>query len=507
MIIAEADTQILQAWLERRLATISDAEAPILAEYCIALLNHDQPPEEVRRVCIEQLNDFLRDDTTRFVDEVFEALRTRAFVDARSQVGAAQIQAVAPPVVTAQIQAVAPPVVTATHAPPPPYSRQDDDSAMMVDQQTEVGRDYRQRKPCFTYQRTGQCSRGAACRYEHVPAPDDHTPRSTERRPRTEGPQRHRGPQHDRTKSTLIVENIPGERLDTTAVQQYFGQFGEIQQIDLDTREKRAIVKFADWESANRAWTSPAAVFDNRFVKVFWRQEDRPVGSSANPAPVAPQVDLAPEAVAQRQQAHEERMRKKQEMESRMAAVRAQQMNLLNKQAENESRLAQMSGQAPAPGSSTAALEAQLNELKAKAAALGVPRPAPSRGGGARGRGGFVGGRGAGGRGRGALRASPYAGRPMTLDNRPRKVVVDEFDVANSAALKQHIMQQPDCESVEDLRGKPVVTFKSRHAAERFFASRDIDGVGRVSMSWLSNGTGQAQSNGDVDMRNERLDD
>lgn len=522
MLIAEHDTQILQAWLERKLATISDAEAPILAEYCIALLNHDQPVEEVKRVCVEQLGDFLKEHTTTFVDEVFHAIDTRSFIDSGSRNAAAQQNHAASLAVQnnnlpspAQLSSAAPTFVPGGNS----------DNAMMVDapryeqDQRDHGRDgfSRPRKPCFAYQRTGSCARGSACRYEHAPAQpggntvvtnDRRSPRQRDFGTQSDNVQRARGPQYDKSRSTLIVENIPAEQLDPAAIQQYFTQFGGIENVDLNQREKRAIVKFADWDAANRAYTSPAPIFDNRFVKVFWRQEDKPIGSSANPAPLVPQVDLDPEAIAQRQQAHDERMAKKQEMETKMAALRAQQLSLLNKQAENESRLAQLSGSAPTPGSTTAALEAQLNELKAKAASLGIPRPSTYGARGARGRGAFVGARGAG-RGRGAFRASPYAGRPMTLDNRTRKVVVDEFDPDSSAQLKQHIMQL-EYESIEEDGGKPVVTFKSRPAAERFIAQRRIDGVGQVSMSWVTPtraATAPPDTMVDVDMNNQRLDD
>jgi len=39
----------------------SDADSDVLADYVLALLRHDQPVEEVRKLCIDQLEDFLKD--------------------------------------------------------------------------------------------------------------------------------------------------------------------------------------------------------------------------------------------------------------------------------------------------------------------------------------------------------------------------------------------------------------------------------------------------------------
>ena len=39
----------------------SDADSDVLADYVLALLRHDQTQEEVQKLCIEQLDDFLHD--------------------------------------------------------------------------------------------------------------------------------------------------------------------------------------------------------------------------------------------------------------------------------------------------------------------------------------------------------------------------------------------------------------------------------------------------------------
>lgn len=39
----------------------SDADSDVLADYVLALLRHDQVDDEVKKLCIEQLDDFLRE--------------------------------------------------------------------------------------------------------------------------------------------------------------------------------------------------------------------------------------------------------------------------------------------------------------------------------------------------------------------------------------------------------------------------------------------------------------
>lgn len=39
----------------------SDADSDVLADYVLALLRHEQAEEEVKRLCVEQLEDFLQE--------------------------------------------------------------------------------------------------------------------------------------------------------------------------------------------------------------------------------------------------------------------------------------------------------------------------------------------------------------------------------------------------------------------------------------------------------------
>ncbi|BFZ57173.1 hypothetical protein PYCC9005_004224 [Savitreella phatthalungensis] len=505
MLVVDAEEQQVQAWLERRLASLSDADAPTLAEYCVALLKHEQPPEEVYKMCIEQLSDFLGSSTQLFVDEVFEALQKRAF--ARSSLPFVP-SGRAVPTSTDPAAAVGP--EPGLHVPTEvlrdPVFQRFVSEQQQRDQITTGGTidipgnradPVKRRKPCFEYQRSGSCRRGEACHFEHTlntnkPAAGDAPSRVRHR----DDSHRLRGPQHDRSKSTLVVEQVPQDKFTTEHITEFFSRFGGVQEVNLIPQYQRAIIRFVDWDAASRAYTSPTPVFDNRFVKVFWLREDHHT-SAGDPKIQEVQVDLDldPQAIAKRQQDHLERTARQQQLKTKMEQLKSAQRALAAKQAHFAQAVPSMlpdasSSEAGASGPHIAALEAQLEALKAKAQSLGVENlhdparlHAASERGRWRGRGNSV--RGAA---RGGARSSPYAGRPMRLDNRPRKVVVEQFPADKVEALERYV-QQLDYEAIEQHEGKPAIVFKTREAAERFAVLRNIQEIGTVQMRFAPHGS------------------
>lgn len=306
-------------------------------------------------------------------------------------------------------------------------------------------------------------------------------------------------PNYDRTKTTIVVENIPEEKFSEDEVRLFFSEFGNIVEISMRPYKRLAIVKYEDYSSAKDAYNSPKVIFDNRFVKVYWfvDQESLPQlpasstakrmdgslsNGSSTPAPARatsePKIDIEEFALKQQevQKAHEEKMKKKQEMEAARKELERRQEELLKNQAEEKRKLmekiAAMSGKpaSPAggsePGTPTAAetkvtsqtdiLKAQLAALQAEAQSLGLD-PSLSddfgagrgrgRGrGGYRGRGAFVprGARG-GYRGRGG---APFAGgvSAYKLDNRPKTIGLKGIDFTvstNWEALGTYLLVSP----------------------------------------------------------------
>ena len=53
----------LRARLIDQLSPLSEAEPPVLAEYVIALLKNDVVLDDLKRTCLDQLFDFLQENT------------------------------------------------------------------------------------------------------------------------------------------------------------------------------------------------------------------------------------------------------------------------------------------------------------------------------------------------------------------------------------------------------------------------------------------------------------
>lgn len=302
------------------------------------------------------------------------------------------------------------------------------------------------------------------------------------RRPRA--PFSAEGPVFDRTKSTIVVENIPEDCFSEEQVRDFFSQFGNITEVSMQAYKRLAIVKYDNWAAANAAYQSPKAIFDNRFVKVFWYREDDsslvPPKSlngnqdnasvdTENPPPVVDMEEFL-QKQEEAQKAFEEKQQKLKEIERQRQELETQQRELLARQQEEKAKLeAKLAGRtngatdssdlkATKPMTQSEALRAQLAALEAEAKQLGIDPDAASEAGWAPPRGGYY------GRGRGSYRARGYApsgtfrggfrggfrGRSdqhaayamYSLDNRPKRVTIAGVDFTASEkdeALRHHL--------------------------------------------------------------------
>jgi len=301
-------------------------------------------------------------------------------------------------------------------------------------------------------------------------------------------------PNYDKSKTTIVVENIPEEKFTEDSVREFFNKFGNIVEVTMKPWKRLAIVKYDDWNSANSAYKSPKVIFDNRFVKVYWFTDAESLpkppsvaGANGSPmngaAPLTPAPDRRPSEPEidieeftrkqeEAQKIHEEKMKKKQEMENSRKELEKRQEELLKSQAEEKRKLmeriaaksaksgttpsAEPGKQEPVATSQTEALKAQLAALEAEAQSLGLDPSAASEEqsfGGYRGRG----------RGRGAFRArgaftprgfrggfrgrggAPFTGggSAYKLDNRPKTVAVtgvDMTDADKDESLRQYLL-------------------------------------------------------------------
>lgn len=76
------------------------------------------------------------------------------------------------------------------------------------------------------------------------------------------------------TGTTLSLVSIPKDKLSENTIKEYFVKFDEIVNIVLDRNNAKADIEFKSSEGANKAYTSPDPIFDNRFVKLYWKHAE-----------------------------------------------------------------------------------------------------------------------------------------------------------------------------------------------------------------------------------------
>ncbi|KAK0102972.1 hypothetical protein ONS96_005589 [Cadophora gregata f. sp. sojae] len=697
MLFSEEDAPLLKKWIIKRLENTSDADADVLADYVLALLRHDGDVQAVRQLCEAEIPDFLKEDSTIFVRDVFDAIQYKSYLPGAPPIRRPSLPFAPPSGPSApstssygnlgmgiptgpqngsrkrsyndrgdgdvqdrgnmtgdpngrafkqprrggaavgrggfdpfyqgggrgggfsggrpspmNLQGTPQqgfPAVPGMPSPPPGMPPMDPNNPMaailamqamgfpipgMPAFPGSTSPPPQQKQRCRDYDQKGFCARGNTCQYEHgehsiwVPPTsraDEYDPmnsnimagientspgatninqfrgsdrgrgrggfRGDRQQPGSRGGRNGRSefssdrPNYDKSNTTIVVENIPEERFSEEEVRGFFAEFGNIVDVSMRPYKRLAIVKYDDWNSANTAYKSPAVIFDNRFVKVYWYSSDDslpkpPPASKSNgfkkestdpntPVPARatsePQIDIEEFTRKQQeaQKVHEEKMKKKQEMEAAKKELERRQEELMKKQAEEKrklmERIAAKSGKSastngspngtPAteskPTSQTEALKAQLAALEAEAQSLGIDTSLTDgnswggrgrgRGrGGYRGRGEYVprGYRG-GYRGRGAPTHFAAAGRSFNLDNRPKTVSLTGVDFTESAkdeTLREYLMHIGEFTSLEATPTRAQIAFTDRKTAENFLASVSRDGgeipsAGKVEVAWV----------------------
>ncbi|CAG7975094.1 unnamed protein product [Penicillium olsonii] len=71
MQFTDAEAVGVKKWVVKKLEDISDADSDVLADYVLALVRTDAPDDENKRNSVENLEDFLREHTQPFVNELF----------------------------------------------------------------------------------------------------------------------------------------------------------------------------------------------------------------------------------------------------------------------------------------------------------------------------------------------------------------------------------------------------------------------------------------------------
>ena len=304
------------------------------------------------------------------------------------------------------------------------------------------------------------------------------------------------GPNHDRSITSVVVEQIPEENFDEQSVKAFFSDFGLIEEVTMQAYKRLAIVRFGDYPSAKRAYESPKVIFDNRFVKVYWYKPETlpmPSNGSAAKAGSLGATDKPEEQPFDKEKFERDSLAAQKKLEEKKALMKQaetkrlelekQKEDLARKQEEEKKKLMEklkakeksgtsgdsLSKDNARPGlngtsdskadKQTEVLRATLAALEEEAMSLGidptvVADPPPFRGRGrGRARGSYRGWEGFAGRGRGydpsrgtfrgrASFRGARGGGAYNLDNRPKKVKVSgvDFDSHKDEALRQYLL-------------------------------------------------------------------
>ncbi|KAI9354889.1 hypothetical protein DFJ73DRAFT_297658 [Zopfochytrium polystomum] len=154
---------------------------------------------------------------------------------------------------------------------------------------------------------------------------------------------------------TLVVENIPDEFCSLDRVNEFFKRFGVITNIQIQPRFKKAIVQYSTPQGANNAWSCPDPVFSNRFVRVYYLEDENgnkgaqgqsgvepptngpttegaPASATPTPAPTAP---AAPGALPQAAKKPDDKKKQLQ----KLLELQKQKDQLVQKQLEYQKEL------------------------------------------------------------------------------------------------------------------------------------------------------------------------
>jgi RNA-binding protein 26 len=167
----------------------------------------------------------------------------------------------------------------------------------------------------------------------------------------------HNRPYHNQNQNplntTLNVEKIPAEFCQISTVNDFFAKFGTITNISVLSHMQKAVIQYSTRAEAESAYNSPDAIFDNRFVKVYWAKEDTTGANAAAGGATAtdgsqlatapnvnePDPELVKARAAELAKEKEEKQRKHQEHMKRVLEIQKKKETLLQQQIDEQKRL------------------------------------------------------------------------------------------------------------------------------------------------------------------------
>lgn len=472
-MVSEETLEKLQPWLLAHV-TGTELSAEDIAAYVLSLLQVDGSRQQLIERCRGELAEFLHGGTDAFVEALFRELD-------RLEAGGAPFDPNAP---IPQTKPQPPPVRNAPSAPTgsqqefrrnfrgPPQHMKNNNMPKMPTLTMPDGTPmpFPFPLPPFPVQQQHKPPK----KYSHISSIQNEMSIANKR---------------------IVVEKVPLEHLNEEAIRSFFGKFGEIVAVRLDVPQGLAEIEFTSHGDAQKAHDSPEPIFDNRFIKVYWRKHT----PGQEPEPL--DLESVQRAQAIKQQRFEEKEAKRRELHAKMQEVVSQRTSLLKEQAD---MLASSGGQ-PNPAltekqAKTEALKQTLDDLRAEANRLGLGIGGNTQFGG---RGGYRGGyRGRGGSGpygrgggpyrggyrggRGAFGAKPLGLAGASLDRRPKAVLLKGLPIEKDELFRSHLVSANPTNVERQGPGSILVDFPDRRSAENFYFSvPEMTDLGPLEREWV----------------------
>ncbi|CCH42663.1 putative RNA-binding protein [Wickerhamomyces ciferrii] len=466
MPITEEEVPKFKPWLVKRAGELSDADPSVLADYVVALLNNKVEGDELVKLLDGQLEDFL-DDSKSFAFEIVNVLNTKAYEQESAKLTGA--------------------------VKPSSASSGTTSTSTTIDTQGPIYKPDRS-----NYRLNDKKKRTFALPANHQHKPDGANGANGNNR--KENLKSLISQREVPNAKHLIVANLPADKLDEQLLRSYFSRFGAIDNVLIDLTDRIAEIEFANPNFTKKAWTSPAPIFDNRFIKVFYRKKDAETAQVPEP-PAEEEFDLDEfkQKQLERQKQFEERLAKKKEHDAKIKELIAIKERMLGKY---EQELKELELELQASPEKEESIRSKVEEIQtnivkfdvsAEGIALlknklnGIIPPVSTRARGSRGRGAARGGiRG----GRGGF--NPYQ-RPRDstynrkLDFRTRTVTIKNISDPKNEALNKYLKTFGE-ENVSNISTKDSglnITFNDRFHAERFLSDNfDVENIGKLEKEW-----------------------
>lgn len=248
-----------------------DADPSVLSDYIIALLKHDKSREELQASCSVQLEDFLRDETSSFVENLFSYLDEHfySFSAKRPNVSASVVEE------------------SSDGEEEKRKSRRiESERQPRFENAFEEEPVLRNSMRCRDFETKGYCVRGDTCPYEHENS--SLTISSTVEMPRAKSgsfgkrfdDRTFKPKRKENTCTKLVIEKVPIEFCTVAQIHDFFSKFGTLVNVNLDEAGRKASIQYSSPSEAQKAYQSPEPVFNNRFVKVYWDKSEAPTAEN-----------------------------------------------------------------------------------------------------------------------------------------------------------------------------------------------------------------------------------